>query len=1001
MATQVEPDRKLPKLPESPQLLKRAEELAKIINSRKELYRDTETWSTHQQLAKLLKIIILTDLDYALDRKVEQLLWNSCFKNYISHLQANSKDKRTKDRANAQVTLSWFLENGSGFYILLLEELRLAFNLSVPFLQSGSPYGNPEPAKEMEEAVLKPSKASCNYICQHCLVHLGDIARYRNHIQQAETFYRHAISMAPSSGQPYNQIAILEASRSNKLSTVYFYVRAVSLSFPFTAAAINLSKLLGKLAGLNEGEHRDFRDRTAKVTQHTFIPLFLRIQGLLHHSSNLVETVRMLRLLTESLTSLVATDSLSTWQLLQMISINMWVWDQVVGAQVTQPEEKVSGSDRKEELSREERLSGGVIADLQAALLSSVLLPVYTLRRGDELLDYYALPAIRVVVEWLVHHPSALLERGFTSRPQIWPGLARLLNEIEILLDGFDGAELLDYPLPEEYDLQAFKPIAGALAQFNYKLVSNGNIAEKEELSLLRCSRIRDLGLKLSREPFNILEKVEGAENAWKCRENQHPEGEDLETLAREGEDLETLARELEEEKGGGESSEGEEDSQTVEWEAGNDGSSNKSILKNKEISAAPGPPRYRGRQNVAMAAILRANHQTQPEQESGEDDKERRVMFRSPSPNKDSANNAATETTLKNNTAKPELKQAKGWKSSGQEAGGPKNVKELDFSRPPPSLHSNFRPPALTSTLFDASKPAAGQMKGIQPIQPQAGAAAMKHAVPAASSAFPTAYNQPTAAYNQPTSRYHQPQSTNNQLGAFPATYVPAAGAQSAVSNHSAAVNYGQPSAVTPTNAAYHHPGPVYIPAKPGPFLSGIGEIIRQSEGRGPEQFPALQNPPNFQSSRLQGGPAPTPNFGSSFHNNSPQYPNVAGLRLGWNENQSPSRPTGAQSSPSTGGGGGGADAPSYSLFSGSPWAGASLLSGADSSPFSGSGGSPGSGGLSGSPSIGGLSGSPSVGGMSGMNLESPSRFPVNPASPGSSLLERLLKQNESDQQK
>ena len=48
--------------------------------------------------------------------------------------------------------------------------------------------------------------------------------------------------------------------------------------------------------------------------------------------------------------------------------------------------------------------------------------------------------------------------------------------------------------------MQAFKPIAGALAQFNYKLVSNGNIAEKEELSLLRCSRIRDLGLKLSRD---------------------------------------------------------------------------------------------------------------------------------------------------------------------------------------------------------------------------------------------------------------------------------------------------------------------------------------------------------------------------------------------------------------------------------------------------------------------------------------------------------------------
>merc|ERR1719309_10952 len=178
------------------------------------------------------------------------------------------------------------------------------------------------------ERAKRPKKASCNYICQHCLVHLGDIARYRNHIQQAETFYRHAISMAPSSGQPYNQIAILEANRSNKLSTVYFYVRAVSLSFPFPAACINLSKLLARLAGIHEGEDRIIRERTAKVTAHTFIPLFLRIQGLLHHGSHMRLCVRSKTLLCESLTSLVATDSLSTWQLLQMICINMWLWEQ-------------------------------------------------------------------------------------------------------------------------------------------------------------------------------------------------------------------------------------------------------------------------------------------------------------------------------------------------------------------------------------------------------------------------------------------------------------------------------------------------------------------------------------------------------------------------------------------------------------------------------------------------------------------------------------------------
>lgn len=39
----------------------------------------------------------------------------------------------------------------------------------------------------------KPQKSSCNYICQYCLVHLGDIARYRNQNRQAESFYRYIV----------------------------------------------------------------------------------------------------------------------------------------------------------------------------------------------------------------------------------------------------------------------------------------------------------------------------------------------------------------------------------------------------------------------------------------------------------------------------------------------------------------------------------------------------------------------------------------------------------------------------------------------------------------------------------------------------------------------------------------------------------------------------------------------------------------------------------------
>ena len=81
-----------------------------------------------------------------------------------------------------------------------------------------------------------------------------------------------------------------------------FYVRAVCLKSPFPAASTNLGKLLGRLAGLAEPE----KERAAKVTQHTFVPVFLRLHGLLHHAQRLRQAVRLGGLLCDSLTSLVS-----------------------------------------------------------------------------------------------------------------------------------------------------------------------------------------------------------------------------------------------------------------------------------------------------------------------------------------------------------------------------------------------------------------------------------------------------------------------------------------------------------------------------------------------------------------------------------------------------------------------------------------------------------------------------------------------------------------------
>lgn len=56
------------------------------------------------------------------------------------------------------------------------------------------------PIKDYIKKDKVANKSSVVYICQHCMVHLGDIARYRGQSLQAETFYRHAIELIPSNG---------------------------------------------------------------------------------------------------------------------------------------------------------------------------------------------------------------------------------------------------------------------------------------------------------------------------------------------------------------------------------------------------------------------------------------------------------------------------------------------------------------------------------------------------------------------------------------------------------------------------------------------------------------------------------------------------------------------------------------------------------------------------------------------------------------------------------
>lgn len=99
----------------------------------KDLLNDSDAWVCQQQLQKIYQQVLILDLEYALDRKVEQELWNLGFKNYIALLQSQAKDRKNPKRGESQAMLSWCLEAASGFYLTLLQEICTAFDLDLPF----------------------------------------------------------------------------------------------------------------------------------------------------------------------------------------------------------------------------------------------------------------------------------------------------------------------------------------------------------------------------------------------------------------------------------------------------------------------------------------------------------------------------------------------------------------------------------------------------------------------------------------------------------------------------------------------------------------------------------------------------------------------------------------------------------------------------------------------------------------------------------------------------
>ncbi|KAL8693149.1 MAG: hypothetical protein Q9218_001969 [Villophora microphyllina] len=189
--------------------------------------------------------VMYEDFENTLGRNIEGRLWdthvriNTRFRKQLGYFQEpKGKKKPVEQRKTASLYLK-FIKSSQHFYRGHIQ--RLAANYGgVPELEliaqrfsfdAPSPLANKPLATPGLQVVVLQS-------CHQALIHLGDLSRYREselgfkkkepNWGPAIGYYDLAIASHPSSGIPYNQLAIISKAQVDDATTLYNLYRALS-----------------------------------------------------------------------------------------------------------------------------------------------------------------------------------------------------------------------------------------------------------------------------------------------------------------------------------------------------------------------------------------------------------------------------------------------------------------------------------------------------------------------------------------------------------------------------------------------------------------------------------------------------------------------------------------------------------------------------------------------------------------------------------------------------
>ena len=284
---------------------------------------DDQASRLRMRLCEVLSDIILTDPLFSLKHDCIGRLWRSCFYSPIGTLRSRiSREKRKKgpNVAKLEKSLNHFLSEAITLYDYLMGQYHSKLLQADPTGMSLTPSQSQQSQSQQSLADSQPtaSQDPAGVVpgLFRMYIHVGDLYRYQSNYGQAQTFYGKASKLAPGSGNPYNQLAVVAQLKDTAapLNTValYWYARSLLTTHePFEISKANLARLFQsnrdwfhkqprppndvlKPANATDGNHhhggRDMAKAQRTVASRHFLSQFVDLhysffQGI-HTSSN-------------------------------------------------------------------------------------------------------------------------------------------------------------------------------------------------------------------------------------------------------------------------------------------------------------------------------------------------------------------------------------------------------------------------------------------------------------------------------------------------------------------------------------------------------------------------------------------------------------------------------------------------------------------------------------------------------------------------------------------